>query len=183
MGKLGFDPGPFVLEARVSVWDPWCGESGFRSGPLSLGSQVFGLGSLAGEDGCRPGILGVEKFGFGPCLSFFCSQGLPWDLFLACLTICIGVSLQTVVKSYYELLGLKSSDDMTSKDIKKAFRKRSLVSHPDKCKPQSALQDPWPWQNVVLRVPCFELVLLTLGVQSRRADSRPQVGTQLSSFS
>ena len=68
MGKLGFDPGPFVLEARVSVWDPWCGESGFRSGPLSLGSPGFGLGSLVGKDGCRPVALGVEKFGFGPCL-------------------------------------------------------------------------------------------------------------------
>ena len=117
-------------------------------------------------------------------LSFFffvhrVDLGTRW----ACLTICIGVSLQTVVKSYYELLGLKASDDMTSKDIEKAFRKRSLVSHPDKGKPQSALQDPWPWQNVVFRVPCFELVLLTLVVQSRRADSRPQVGTQLSSFS
>ena len=57
-----------MLEARVSVWDPWCGESGFRSGPLSLGSPGFGLGSLVGKDGCRPVALGVEKFGFGPCL-------------------------------------------------------------------------------------------------------------------
>ena len=59
------------------------------------------------------------------------------------------------------------------KDIEKAFRKRSLVIHSDKGKPQSALQDPWPWQNVFLRVSCFEHVLLTLVVQSRRADSTP----------
>ena len=84
MEKAGFDVGPLVWEVRYSVWDPWLEKTGADPGSLVWRSLVSVLVFL-----------------------FFCSQGRPWDSFLACLTICIGVSLQTVVKSYYELLGLK----------------------------------------------------------------------------
>lgn len=75
-----------------------------------------------------------QNFGFGPAAHTSSS----WALLLLCLLSL--ASLQSVLagEDYYKLLGV--SRDASKKDIKKAYRQKSLEYHPDKNKAEGAAE-------------------------------------------